>query len=56
MIFYCEDPHSSLAEMLDEVSFKTGLTPAQINTLIDCELDTEFLLQYLTAILSNRIN
>jgi hypothetical protein len=56
MIFYCDQPQHSLAELLEEVSSHTGFTPAQVNALIDCELDTELLLDYITAVVSNRMN
>jgi hypothetical protein len=56
MIFYCEQPQRSLAELLEEISYRTGFTPAQVNALLDCELDTEFLPNYITAVLSNRMN
>jgi hypothetical protein len=56
MIFYCDQQHQSLAELLEEVSSHTGFTPAQVDALINCELDTELLLHYITAVVSNRMN
>ncbi len=57
MIFDCDQvPANSMAELLLEASARTGFTPAQIKALIECELDTDQLLDYITAVTSNRMN
>ncbi len=57
MIFY-QDPVMQLSqsELIEQVSYRTGLTPSQVATLIDCELDIQHVLEYLTAVVSNRMN
>ncbi len=57
MIVY-HDPlmHLALSELIDEVSSRTGLTPSQIDSLIDCELDVKHLLEYINAVVSDRMN
>ncbi len=57
MIFY-QDPVMQLSqsELIEQVSYRTGLTPSQVSTLIDCELEIQHVLEYLTAVVSNRMN
>jgi len=57
MIFY-QDPVMQLSqsELIEQVSYRTGLTPSQVATLIDCELEIHHVLEYLTAVVSNRMN
>ena len=57
MIFeYDMVPLRSVTQMLEQASARTGFTPAQIVALIDCDLDTDHLLDYITAVMSNRMN
>ena len=57
MIFeYDMVPLRSVTQMLEQASARTGFTPAQIVALIDCELDTDHLLDYITAVMSDRMN
>jgi hypothetical protein len=57
MILY-HDPilHLSQSELIEQVSYRTGFTPSQVASLIDCELDIKHVLEYLTAVVSNRMN
>jgi len=57
MIFY-HDPilQLSRAELIEQVSYRTGLTPSQVASLIDCELEVDYILEYLNAVFSNRMN
>ncbi len=57
MIFeYDMVPLRSVTQMLEQASARTGFTPAQIVALIDCDLDTDHLLDYITAVMSDRMN
>jgi hypothetical protein len=49
-------PLRSVTQMLEQASARTGFTPAQIVALIDCELNTDHLLDYITAVMSDRMN
>jgi hypothetical protein len=49
-------PLRSVTQMLEQASARTGFTPAQIVALIDCELDTDQLLDYITAVMADRMN
>ena len=49
-------PTPSVAQLLEEAAAQTGFTRAQIEVLLDCELDTAHLLEYITAVVSNRMN
>jgi hypothetical protein len=45
-----------MEEMLDQASTRAGLSAAHMLALLDCELDIEHLLVYITAVTSNRMN
>jgi hypothetical protein len=49
-------PIHHVAQLLEQASARTGFTPADIMALIDCELDTNQLLDYITAVLSGNTN
>lgn len=49
-------PAYYIDQLLQQASARSGFTPAQIATLVDCELDTRYLLEYITAVMSNRMN
>ena len=55
---FLQDPilHLSQSELIEQVSYRTGFTPSQVASLIDCELDIKYVLEYLTAVVSNRMN
>lgn len=57
-MIFLQDPilQLSQSELIEQVSYRTGLTPSQVATLIDCELDILHLIQYLNAVVSNRMN
>jgi len=57
MIFY-HDPVMNLSqsELIEQVSYRTGLSPSQVVSLIDCDLEVQYLLDYLSAVVSNRMN
>jgi hypothetical protein len=48
-------PFTLVAELL-EAAARTGFTPAEIEALVDSELETNHLLEYITAIVSKRMN
>jgi len=49
-------PITQVAQLLQQASVRTGFSPTDIVALIDCELDTDQLLEYITAVMSNRMN
>ena len=55
---FLHDPILNLtpAELIEQVSYRTGFSASQVASLIDCELDIKYVLEYLTAVLSNRMN
>jgi hypothetical protein len=55
MIFDCT-PGQSLAQLLAEASARTGLTLAEVEDLIDCDLETDHLLNYIHAMTHQRMN
>jgi hypothetical protein len=57
MIFemnYAPDLHVS--RLLQEASSRTGFAIADIEALVESELETGYLLEYITAVLNNRTN
>ena len=48
-------PFTLVAELL-AASARTGFTPAEIEALVDSELETNHLLEYITAVVSKRMN
>ncbi len=48
--------HLTQSELIEQVSYRTGFTPSQVASLIDCELDIKYVLEYLSAVVSNRMN
>jgi hypothetical protein len=48
-------PITLVAELL-EASVRTGFTLAEIDALVNSELETNHLLEYITAVVSRRMN
>lgn len=49
-------PQHSLSRLIEQASAETGFTPADIAAMINSELDIEYLLDYITAVVSKRMN
>jgi len=49
-------PGTYMTQLLDLASNMLGLPVADVEALLNCELDTDHLLVYVTAIMSNRMN
>ena len=56
MILIDNDVSSDLDQLIDRVSTATGFTTEDIEQLVDCELETDHLLQYLDAVILKRMN
>ncbi len=57
MIFDWEPkPMPQVSELMQRASAKTGFTIAQIKDLVDSDLETEYLLDYISAVMSKRMN
>jgi hypothetical protein len=57
MIFYGDIvPVVRVAHLLEEASARTGFAVADIEALVDCELDTSHVLQYIDAVVGKRMN
>jgi hypothetical protein len=53
---YDQVPLQYVAQLLHQAAARSGFTPAQIAALVDCDLDTPHLLDYITAVMSGRMN
>jgi hypothetical protein len=49
-------PIHRVVQLLEQASTTTGFSPAEIVAMIDCELDTNQLLDYISAVMSRRMN
>jgi len=49
-------PVAHVWQLMEEASTKTGLSLADIEALVNSELETAHLLEYLTAVLTKRMN
>jgi hypothetical protein len=56
MIFNDQGPTCSAEEILEQAATRMGLTPTQMEDLLESELDADQLLDYITAVVSNRMN
>ena len=49
-------PMQNMVQLIERASANTGFTPAEIVSLVDCELETNYVLEYITAVMSKRMN
>jgi len=49
-------PQNDLSHLIQQASLETGFSPADIAALVNSDLDTGHLLDYITAVISNRMN
>ena len=56
MMWLWDQPSDNLRDLMQTASAKTGFTVDDIEELIDSELETAHLLDYLTAVLTKRMN
>jgi hypothetical protein len=49
-------PEYSMATLLEQAAARTGFSPAEMEDLLECELNTDHLLEYITAVVSDRMN
>lgn len=49
-------PQHSISSLIEQASAETGFTPTDIAAMISSELETDHLLAYITAMVSNRMN
>jgi len=49
-------PIHCVVQLLQQASTSTGFSPAEIVAMIDCDLDTNQLLDYISAVMSRRMN
>lgn len=51
-----QEPTYSMADLLQQAAGRTGFSPAEMEDLLESELNTDHLLDYITAVVSNRMN
>lgn len=49
-------PQHNLANLIQQASARTGFSPADIAAMVNSELAIDHLLEYITAVMSNRMN
>ena len=57
-MLFDRDQFSTMQEsnILQEAAARTGFTVSEIQALVECELETSHVLDYISAVLSNRMN
>ena len=48
--------HPYVAQLLQETAARTGFTAAEMQEILESELSTDQLLEYITAFVSNQMN
>jgi hypothetical protein len=56
MISNIDIPHDHLTHLIEQASAKTGFTAADIAAMLNSELETDHLLDYITAVVTDRMN
>lgn len=57
MVFDSDEiQHPYIAQLLQETAARTGFTATEMQELLESELSTDQLLEYLTAFVSNQMN
>jgi hypothetical protein len=49
-------PVYSMASILEQAAARTGFSSSEMEDLLKCELNTDHLLEYITAVVSDRMN
>jgi hypothetical protein len=49
-------PQHNLANLIQQASARTGFSPTDIAALVNSDLDIDHLLDYITAVMSKRMN
>ena len=49
-------PTRQVTELVAQAAARTGFTTSDIEAMVDSELETSHLLEYITAVMSNRMN
>lgn len=49
-------PAADYGNLLQEVAARTGFSSSDMQELLECELNIDHLLQYITAVVANRMN
>ena len=50
------DIHCSVQQLLEEAAARTGFSASEMEYLLECELDTDQLLDYISAVVSKQMN
>ncbi len=56
MLFDIDQFSIQETNILQEAAARTGFTVSEIQALVECELETSQVLDYISAVLSNRMN
>jgi hypothetical protein len=49
-------PQHDLSHLIERASAETGFSASDISALVDSDLETDHLLNYINAVMSNRMN
>ncbi len=54
--YYGPEPEASMTELLQEAAARTGFTPAEMQEVLESELNIDHLLIYIDAVVTRRMN
>jgi hypothetical protein len=49
-------PAPTVADIIEQAADRIGFSRSEMEDLLECELDTDHLLNYITAVVSDRMN
>ena len=55
-MIYEQSEGASYGDLLQEAAARTGFSASEMQELLECELNIDHLLSYISAVVSNRMN
>lgn len=49
-------PEPAISHLIERASARTGFSPAEIAAMVNSDLETDYLLDYITAVLTDQMN
>jgi hypothetical protein len=49
-------PEPGISHLIERASARTGFSPAEIAAMVNSDLETDYLLDYITAVLTDQMN
>ena len=49
-------PEPAISHLIERASARTGFSPADIAAMVNSDLETDYLLEYITAVMTDQMN